>query len=120
MKRKTASVIMSAALVLSLAVLPGCTKTISGSVSEVIEQAQSIKASEKVTVEVTGRTSTTEAIKLDNGTTIIGIEDGEKYVVCTFNSEQNIGTEERVTVTGELSGSDVYDSYIGLTNCKLK
>ena len=120
MKRKTASVLMSAVLALSLAVLPGCSKTISGSVSEVIEQAQSVKASEKVTVEVTGRTSTTEAIKLNDGTTIIGIEDGEKCVVCTFSSEQNIGTEERITVTGELNGSDVYESHIGLTNCKLK
>ena len=122
MKSKVASVLMSAALVISLAVLPGCSKTISGSVSEVIEQAQGVQEKEDVTIEVTGRTSTLlpGSMSKSGEYYTIYIEDGDEQVQCFFDDEQDIGMGERITVSGRLSTSLIEKDHISIFDCKLK
>jgi hypothetical protein len=100
--------------------LAGCSKHISGTPSQVVEECQTIETDETASVTVTGYVT----IRTDSGITVGDTSTSAKPTVdCIFKDGEvpdSVGDGQRVTVTGTVEGKYVYPTYIWLHDCTVK
>ena len=122
-------IIASAAILAISLCMFGCTKTIAGSVSTVVEECQELSTDAKVKIEVSGGMSPFLNISKDDmdGCMVMLSSDDDgstKFVNAFFDELSEDDVRElnsgRVTISGDLQADSTRDASITIDNCKLK
>lgn len=119
-----------AALALAMALcMLGCAKTITGSVSTVVEECQELSSDASAKIEVSGSMSPFLNVSKDDmdGCLVLLSSDDNgstKFVNAYFDelSENDINelNSGRVTICGDLRADNTRDDSITIGNCRLK